>query len=523
VKKQDKMINIFIDEKSLEVEEGLTIFRAAEQAGIPIPHLCYHPAFIPEGSCRMCLVEIEGLPKLELACSTNVKEGMKISTQSDKVKDARKGVLEFLLAEHPIDCPICDKAGDCKLQDYYEEYGLFDSQFHENKERKRKLVHIGKSLLLDQERCILCSRCVRFLKEITRTDELGIFNRGIHSEVDIYDGSQVDNNYSGNLAELCPVGAITDRDFRFKTRSWFLNKDESLCPLCSRGCNIFIEHHEGFSRFPLPKRVYRIRARKNPDINGPWICDLGRYGYSFIDERRIDQIHTNRDSKISSWEEAISFIADKIKRLYHMRKTSRIALILNSWLTNEELFLYDRIFRQALGVKKIFFADPPDNESDGFLMTNERSPNRRGALEVGFGLPSVTGEALANGVELLLIFGPYLSDHPFPSEMRSALEAIEMTILFTHRTDELNSMVDVVLPLSLIPEKEGSLTNVDGIVQKFSPALESPGAFRSEWWFLVELAKKIKIDFKYYSRFYSPEAIFAEMSRDISFFEKKSE
>ena len=518
-----KMINIFIDEKSLEVEEGTTVFQAAEQAGISVPHLCYHPALPPEGSCRMCLVEIEGMPKLELACSTVVREGMKISTQNQKVKEARKGVLEFLLAEHPIDCPICDKAGECKLQDYYEEYGMFESRFEENKERKEKTIFLGKNLILDQERCVLCTRCVRFLKDITKTDELGVFHRGMHSEVNIYDLHPVDNNYSGNLAQICPVGAITDIDFRFKTRTWFLDEGASLCPLCSRGCNIFIEHHRGFSRFSLPKRIFRIKGRKNPDINGFWICDLGRYGYSYIDKERLDNIETNSNHRYNTWDDAISFLSEKIKKLYHMRKTSRIALILNSWLSNEELFLIDRIFKQDLGVKKIFFADLPDGDSDGFLLTEERSPNRRGAQEVGFGLSSVTGEDLVDDVDLLLIFGPFLWEHPALSGVKAALNGIKTTVLFTPTAGELNSLVDIVLPVSPIPEKAGSLTNVDGIVQRFYPALEVQGNCLPEWGILLKVARELKIDFKYYSRFDSPDDIFKEMSREINFFGENSE
>jgi len=265
------MVKIFIDDKPVEVKEGTTVFAAAEQAGIPIPHLCYHPAFIAEGSCRMCLVEIEGMPKLELACSTQVREDMKIWTQSEKVIKARKGVLEFLLAEHPLDCPICDKAGECKLQDYYEEYGLFESQFKELKEKREKKVNIGERLILDRERCILCTRCVRFLRGVTKTQELGVFNRGIRSEISTYDGDLVAHNYSGNLAQICPVGAITDVDFRFQIRSWLLKKGDSICPLCSRGCNISIEYHPGFARIPQKKRVYRITSRKNPQVNDYWI------------------------------------------------------------------------------------------------------------------------------------------------------------------------------------------------------------------------------------------------------------
>jgi NADH-quinone oxidoreductase subunit G len=282
------MTKIFIDKEPVEVEEGTTVLKAAERAGIHIPHLCFHPAF----------------PKLELACSTVVKEDMKISTKSERVVEARKAVLEFLLAEHPLDCPICDKAGDCKLQDYYDEYGLFENQFKEVKEKREKKLKIGKTLILDQERCILCTRCVRFLKEVTETQELGVFHRGVHSGVDIYDGGAVVNNYTGNLAQICPVGAITDEDFRFKTRSWFLEEGESICPLCSRGCNILIEYHPGFPHFEVPRRVHRIKARENPEVNDFWVCDRGKYGYSYLNEGRADQIILNKieGKNVLTWE-----------------------------------------------------------------------------------------------------------------------------------------------------------------------------------------------------------------------------
>ena len=517
------MIKIFLDEKPLEVNEGTTVLKAAEEAGIDIPHLCYHPAFLPEGNCRMCLVEIEGLPELELACSTQVREGMKISTKSEKVIEARKGVLEFLLAEHPLDCPICDKAGECELQNYYEEYGLFDSQFKETKEKRQKKVEIGKNLILDLERCILCTRCVRFLREVTKTQDLGVFNRGLHSEINTYDGVPVDNNYSGNLAEICPVGAITDSDFRFKTRSWFLKQGESICPLCSRGCNTIIESHKGFTHFQVPKRVYRIKSRENNDINGYWICDFGRYGYSYLDDKRLDRIIVNNGKEALTWEKAIAFLAEKIKRLHYVKKTSRLVVVLNTWLSNEELFLLKKIFKNDLSVEKIYFIDPADGEDDDFLLTSERSPNRRGAQEIGFDLKPLDREALMEKADLLLIFGQFISDRFNLTEIKAALENIETKIYFATHSDELNSLVDIVLPTTLIPEKEGSLTNVDGIVQKFLPVLEGPGECRPEWKVLVDLGKELGINFNYYKQFNSPEVILKEMSKEIPFFEKKNE
>ncbi|MGD9347621.1 MAG: 2Fe-2S iron-sulfur cluster-binding protein [Candidatus Aminicenantes bacterium] len=515
------MVKIFIDGKPVESKEGTTIFNAAQEAGISIPHLCYHPAFEPEGTCRMCLVEIEGVPKLELACATRAREGMKVFTKNERVIEARKGVLEFLLAEHPLDCPICDQAGECKLQDYYEEYGLFDSQFSEVKEKRRKKARIGKNLLHDQERCVLCRRCVRFLKEVTGTCELGVFERGNHTEVNILDENGVDNNYSGNLAELCPVGAITDSDFRFKTRSWFLAEGDSICPHCSRGCNISIHYNSAFHRFPVPKRVFRVQTRQNPDVNGYWICDFGRYSYSYLDENRSERISVNTEDIKPSWDPVIGFLADKIKRLKYMNRASRISLILNTWLTNEELFLVKKLFLEELGAHKVFFHDPPQGEADDLLMTAERTPNRRGAEEIGFEINPLDWEVLSDQTELLLIFGQFLGEGPNLAEIKARLGSIKNSVLFTSHSSELNELVDVILPTSAIPEKAGSLTNVDGIVQGFSPVLESVGESRPEWKILLDLAKEAKANFGYFGKFASPKDILEELRKDKAFFKKR--
>ena len=516
------MPKIFVDEKEVEAQEGTSIFLAAKQAGIPIPHLCFHPAFPPEGTCRICLVEIQGLPKLELACSTVIKDGMKVSTKSEKVVEARKGVLEFLLAEHPLDCPICDQAGDCKLQDYYEEYGFFESQFKETKEKREKRVELGKNLTHDQERCVLCRRCVRFLVDITKTGELGVFERGIHTEVNILDAAPVDNNYSGNLAQLCPVGAITDTDFRFKTRNWFLKGGDSICPLCSRGCNIVIQSLQGFHRFPVPKRVLRIKSREKQEVNGFWICDKGRYEYSYLEDGRHEHILSKNggDKEAHNWEDALSALAEKIRELHLAEKTSRIALILSSWLTNEELFIIKKLFIDALQVEKIFFTDLPDGEADELLLTSERTPNKKGVLELGFDYKPLNLAALKKDTDLLLIFNSFIHEEPNLENIKAALDKIETKALFTSYSSELVANVDMAFPVGLIAEKEGSLTNIDGIVQKFPQALDAPGECLPEWEVLVGLARKVGINFKFYNQFSSPEIIFQKMGEEFSFFRK---
>ncbi len=515
------MPRIFIDGQALDVAEGLTVLRAAESAGIDIPHFCYHPAFAPEGSCRMCLVEIEGLPKLELACSTLVKEGLKINTKSARVIEARKGVLEFLLAEHPLDCPICDKAGECRLQDYFEEYGLFEGRFKETKEKREKKYKLSQRLLLDRERCILCTRCVRFLGEITRTGEAGIVSRGNHSEVSICESEFIDNNYAGNLVDLCPVGAITDRDFRFKTRVWFLEKRPSICTLCSRGCNIFMDSHPGFPRVVSSQRIYRIRPRENPDVNRHWICDLGRYGYADLDKGRLDTIIQKKGDKETqlSWDKSLHFLTEKIKPMIINQKMSRISLILHSGLSNEELFLVKKVLQEGLKIENMFIVDPAPEQGDNFLLTAERTPNRRGLEEVGLAVGPPDLKVLAEKTDLVLVFGPHLSTLFNPADVKASLDKIAMKVLFSSHQSPLDALADIVIPTPVIAEKSGSLTNVDGRVQRFEPALGFQAQGVAEWQALVDLAKELNVNYKYFWQLQSPEAVYQAMRQEISFFE----
>ena len=514
------MPRIHIDGQALEVPAGLTILRAAEEAGIQIPHFCYHPAFAPEGSCRMCLVEIEGFPKLELACSTTVKDGMKVQTRSPKVVEARKAVLEFLLAEHPLDCPICDKAGECQLQDYFEEYGLFRSEFNEAKERREKKVRLGKNLILDRERCILCTRCVRFLNEITKTEDAGVLHRGIHSEIGVFESEFIDNNYSGNLAEICPVGAITDTDFRFKTRAWFLEKRESICPFCGRGCNIFIDSHPGFPRVPRSRRVYRFRARENPKVNSYWICDFGRYGYPALDQGRQESLVWKKEGRdtVLSWEKVVRILTEKIRSMIHRKKLSRLGVVLHTNLTNEELFLAKRLFQMDLGIQKIYLADPPPGQADGFLLTADRTANRRGFEEVGIAAQAVDLEALG-GLDLLLIFGHYLTAAFSPADLKNLLHNVGTKALFATHQSALDALVDFIIPVPVAPEKGGSLTNVDGLVQVLCPALDFCGDGVPEWQVLLDLAKELQTDHRYYWPLKSPEAVRQALAKDIPFFQ----
>jgi NADH-quinone oxidoreductase subunit G len=515
------MMKIRIDDRLLEATEGSTIMDVAQAAGIDVPHFCYHPAFEPEGSCRMCLVEIEGAPKLELACSTRVKDGMNVLTSSPKVMKARKEVLEFLLAEHPLDCPICDKAGECRLQDYYERYGRFDARFRELKEKRDKIVPLGKRLLLDRERCILCTRCVRFLREVTGTGELGVFERGARTEIGLYEDRRIDNAYSGNLVEICPVGAITDTDFRFKTRVWCLERGASICPHCGRGCNIDIEFRPEPDHQDPGRKIFRVRARENAAVNGHWICDIGRYGHPYWTENRSRFVLMNKVAKTTrlSWDRALIILSEKIKGLGLRGKGGRLGLILNSFLTNEELYLIKRTFKEAVDLGNVWFADPKPQEADRLLLTAERSPNLRGALELGFESRPPDLEEIAKRIEVLLVFGSGLQEAFRNGEVRKALDLVPAKFLFAAHTGPGDDVYDFLLPAALIAEKAGSLTNTLGLIQEFQPVWRPPGEVRPEWEVLADLAREIG----YGEAWTDLTSIREAMAREYPFFRKGHE
>jgi len=488
-----KPVCLTIDGLKVQAYEGTNVLRAAEQAGIAIPHFCFHPGLEVEGSCRMCLVEIEGLPKLELSCSTVVRDGMVVRTSTDRVREARKDVLEFLLAEHPLDCPICPKAGECRLQDYYDSHGLYASRMVEARERRAKKLSIGRGLLLDRERCVLCTRCVRFLQQVTGTGELGIFERAVRSEVGIFDGAPVDNNYSGNLVDICPVGAITAEDFRFKTRAWFLARRPSVCPHCGRGCAVVIESVEGYPLRRSEKRVYRVTARENPAVNGFWICDLGRDGRHDIDDGRHIAV-SKKDAPVQGlpWPEALAGVAAAIRSVPGPERAGKIGVVLNARLTCEELALAKSLFVTGLGLRKIYFAGRKPGPADGLLLTAERMPNDKGVLAAGFTprLPSL-GELA--GAEVLLVFGPYLLDHFGEDAIARALAGIPAKYLFAAHAGPLDRLVDAVFPVAVPAEKSGTYINTEGVRQSFAPAVKPCPGVAAEGAILACLANTLGI------------------------------
>ena len=484
---EPKTITLTIDGKTVTVPEGTTVLQACEKAQSPVPFYCYHPGLSIAGNCRICLVEIAGSPKLQIACYTSATEGMVVQTTSDKTLNGRRDVLEFLLINHPLDCPVCDQAGECWLQDYYMEHGLYDQRFNETKIKKAKAVPIGPTVILDAERCILCSRCVRFTDEITKTGEFGIFNRGDHSTIGLHPGKTLNNKYSGNVVDICPVGALTDRDFRFKCRVWYLASTNSVCPGCSRGCNIQI--HTNRERTYRPHvaqgdRVMRLKPRYNPDVNQWWMCDEGRYGYTSIDHNRLatPQVRDNGALRSASWDEALECVSGTLMQLVQAKQPDQAGVILSSHLSNEDLSVAKRLCQQ-LGITQIVFQRPPAGEADALLIQADKSPNATGAQALGIaeGADGLIEKAIAKQLRVLIVFTQDLTVVGGAARMQRVADSLELLVFIGPNTNPTAELAHVVLPSAVYAEKDGTFTNFQGRVQRFHAALTPWGEARPEW------------------------------------------
>ena len=342
-----------IDGEPVEYEPGEKILSAALRCGKIIPHYCYHPGMSIVATCRMCLVDIVDMgngrpaPKLQTACSMDATEGMKVETLNPKVEEGRKLVNEFLLVNHPLDCPICDQSGECTLQDYAFEYGSGKSEMDYSK-RVSGWRDIGSFVALERNRCIQCSRCDRFTREITGTNEFGMFNRGHELTVDTYADRPMTNKFQGNMADICPVGAITEKEFRFKRRAWKLKKNRSICTGCSTGCNVTIEHDRN--------EIFRLKPHENQSVNKWWLCDEGRLTYRIMNERktRIHQPLGRVQGKLEgiSWEEAYSAIAERVGDLSALPE--EVLALTDTHASNEELFLLQKLLKDIFSSDNIF-------------------------------------------------------------------------------------------------------------------------------------------------------------------------
>jgi NADH-quinone oxidoreductase subunit G len=463
------MPKLTINGKEIEVPAGTNLIEAAKQVQSEVPHFCYHPGLSVAGNCRMCLVEIEKAPKLQIACNTAVTEGMVVFTESEKVKKARQGVMEFLLLNHPIDCPICDCAGECYLQDYYMAHDDKPSRFAEPKNKKEKAQDIGPHVMLDKERCVLCSRCVRFTDEISKTNELGIFGRGSTEEIDLAPGKRLENDYSGNVVDLCPVGALTDKDFRFKSRPWFLKETNTVCGGCSMGCNIVLNTNTNPYNKVGQKRAYRIYPRENAAINQFWICDEGRYSYHAFDENRKET--ASLAGQAVTLDFGLARFAEGLKKALDAG-ADKVAFLLSPQMTNEELAAW-KAMAATLGVSQVSFGDDikRTGKSDSFLIKADKNPNTKGAQDMGIAGPAaeILARAADGSLKALVVV-----DHELPMAAEFAAKLEFFGGLYTHNT-ATDKALHVSLPRAIYAEQAGSFTNAQGITQAFKKAMEPMG------------------------------------------------
>ena len=455
------MVKLTIDDKAVEAAEGTTILKAAESVGIGIPHFCYHPRLSIAGNCRMCLVEVAGAKNLVISCKETVREGMVVRTGSEIVKRARADVLEFILINHPLDCPICDQSGECKLQDYYFDYSLSPSRLKDKKVLKPKAQPIGPNVILDAERCVECTRCIRFCEEIAGAHEIGLFERGDHSTIGALKNGQLKNPYSLCTVDLCPVGALTSVDFRFKKRVWYLKNTPSICTGCATACNIFIDHESSI--------VYRFRPRENDDINRSWLCDEGRLGYKkLLGENRVLNPYILKDSKLqsSTWEEALNFIKETTKS----NAAKDVACLLSAQSSIEENRAIAGLCTKSFAASKLYWTGLPSDPSfgDKILRNSDRNPNSNGVQTIS----KVKFDQLQSGSGLIVL------DIPASDDIAKITEAkTSWVILISSHMPENRGWFDVLLPKAAYAEQEGTFVNCDGKSQKtsaaFAPIAES--------------------------------------------------
>jgi NADH-quinone oxidoreductase subunit G len=497
-----------------------TMIQATTLAKVDVPHYCYHPKLPVAGNCRMCLVEFgtpamgpdrkpvmnpDGTPKIAksprpaIACATPISPGMEIYTSTPGVKQMREGVLESLLINHPLDCPICDQAGECKLQEYSLEYGQAQSRFVEPKVHKPKAVDLGPRIVLDAERCILCTRCIRFSRDVAGDDALGIVNRGSYNTIATFPGTPFANNYTLNTADICPVGALTSKDFRFRMRVWFLKETKSLCTSCGTGCSITMGSRE--------EKIYRYEPRENDAVNSSWMCDSGRLNYKWVGrEDRLKDVLVRGQKTI--WSNALGEISERLRKA----APGSVAIVASARQTNEELFLLKKI---ATRLNALTDSVPRHGEGDKLLVNADKNPNSHGAWltgiaakPMGSALVKIADGIQSGAIKTLVVFGEDVTKHGLSAELLGKLETLIVSDILPNTT---TAAAHYLLPGSAHAEKRGSFTNVKGRVQRFMKAIEPPGDARPEWEFLHELVYNVTGQ----DGFVNIESLFNQMAAEV--------
>ncbi|MCZ7610391.1 MAG: molybdopterin-dependent oxidoreductase [Ignavibacterium sp.] len=463
------MPKIKIDGKEIEFKQGQTIIEAAKDHGIEIAHFCWHPKLSVSGNCRMCLVEVEKMPKLVIACATTAADGMVVRTQSDKSLAARNAVMEFFLINHPLDCPICDEAGECKLQDYTYKHSVGESRFVEEKVKKGKRIQIGPYVMFDADRCIMCSRCIRFCDEIAKDPELTFTKRGDRVFLTTYPGEKLDNLYSMNVVDICPVGALTNSDFRFKSRVWEMSLTNSVCTGCARGCNIelWVRNNE----------VLRLVPKYNENVNSYWMCDHGRVNtFKFVNAKdRVDGPHIRVEGNLVrvGWDEAYAEAASRLKGF----SKDEIAVLGSAFATVEDNYTAAKFAKSVLGTGNLDFVKHVDPAfGDDILRKNDITPNSFGAELAGV-KPSKNGNdfnGIIKGIKEGKIKALYILEDDIiaaNTELESVFAKLDLLIAHATNFNKTTVLADIVFPASTYAEKNGTFVNFNGRVQRIRPAV----------------------------------------------------
>ena len=446
-----EIVDITINGAQMQAEKGSLLIDKLLDENIHIPHFCYHQALGKDGNCRMCMVEIEGQKRPQIACDTPVKAGMIVRTQGENIEKVRRDILELELINHPIDCPTCDQAGECKLQDYYMESGFYDSRVNVNaKNHARKRVDLGSNVMLDQERCVLCTRCVRFCSQITKTNELGVISRADHSVIGTFPGKPLDNPYAMNVIDICPVGALTNKDFRFKQRVWFLETFDAICNGCSKGCNIYVDHRKEKYK---DDQIFRFRPKVNKNVNGHFICDEGRLSYTNEANNRFETPLVNKNE---------TNVDNTITNMFKELTTNKnILFVLSANLSIEEMQNVKNL-ASKLNVDVSGYSPNTFDESfaDDYLRTNDRTANRAAFKELQIDESKEYFDEKLNKASLVIIV-----ENSYFENNANLLENKKVISLFSHHCMTIGYS-NVAIPVASFYEKSGTYININGIKQK---------------------------------------------------------
>ncbi|MDL2716606.1 MAG: 2Fe-2S iron-sulfur cluster-binding protein [Acidobacteriota bacterium] len=481
------MAKVTVDGRVVEVPNDANALEACRAAGVDVPHFCYHPRLSIVGQCRMCMVEVEGVPKIQASCTVPVRDGMVIKASTEKALAARNATMEFLLINHPLDCPICDQAGECKLQDNAFAAGLPVSRTSEPRRQfpGYDRTPIGPHVIADMTRCIQCTRCIRFCEEITETGELTFIERGGHTIVWTHEGKALDNDLSACAADVCPVGALTTRDFRFRKRVWWLDKTRSVCDGCEIGCNISIEHRD--------RIVYRFLPRVAPAVNDFWMCDYGRFRSEELNRQdflkpEIRVAGGDAERRQTNWGEALDAVKAAIEK-----DPSKVRVIGSAFLTTEEAWLLAALCKDSLKVGSPEFTvdiGPKRrirNKVDGWIYGSEAAPNSRGCEAAGLTRTS----SLSSSSPAVL----YISDASFSEKCKdpafvAGLRQASVLIVHARTRNALTDAADIVLPVAPLSGKEGTFVNAKGLVQRIDTAIVSPPVVRTDLEVLLNLGAR---------------------------------